>query len=74
MPIYAALGVPEVWRWNNESLTVHRLQKDEYVECAESEALPGFPFDQLRAALARRNETSETALVAEFRKWLNDTR
>jgi Uma2 family endonuclease len=70
LPIYAALGVPEVWRWRGETLTVHRLVDGQYVERPESEALPGFPLDPLRTALLRRTTIDETTLVREFRQWL----
>jgi Uma2 family endonuclease len=70
MPIYASLGVPEVWRWRGETLTVHRLVDGQYVERLESEALPGFPLEGLRTALARRSTIDETTLVREFRQWL----
>jgi Uma2 family endonuclease len=70
MPIYAALGVPEVWHWRAETLTVHTLLDGQYVERPESDALPGFPLDQLRQALLRRKTMDETTLVREFRQWL----
>ncbi len=70
MPIYANLGVVEVWRWRNESLTVQRLENGQYAEIAASVALLSFPLDQLRAALARRHELSQTLLLQEFQKSL----
>lgn len=74
MPIYAKLGVAEVWQWRNESLTVQRLKNGEYVEISESVALLGFPLDQLRAAIARRNDVSQTVLLQEFRKSIEQDR
>jgi len=71
MPIYAALNVPEVWRWRNQTLTVLRLQQGQYTEQSESATLPGFPLDKLREALVRRKETSQTVLVREFQNWLS---
>jgi Uma2 family endonuclease len=70
LPIYAALGVPEVWHWRAETLAVHRLVDGQYVERPESDALPGFPLDQLRQALSRRTTVDETTFVREFRQWL----
>ncbi len=74
LPIYAGIGVPEVWRWRNESLTVLRLQDGQYQERTDSVALPGFPLDQLRLALSRRNDVSQTALVREFQNTLQENR
>jgi Uma2 family endonuclease len=73
LPIYSVLGVPEVWHWRAETLTVHRLADGQYVEQPESDALPGFSLDQLRQALLRRTTIDETTLVQEFRHWLQAT-
>lgn len=70
LPIYSVLGVPEVWRWRGETLVVNRLAEGNYVEQARSNALPGFPLDQLRQVLQRRHSVDETTLVREFRQWL----
>jgi Uma2 family endonuclease len=40
MPIYAALEVPEVWRWDGQSLHFYLLQGAGYFEVAVSTALP----------------------------------
>ncbi len=72
LPIYAALGVPELWHWRSEILTVYRLIDSEYVERSTSEALPDFPLDKLRESLQRRTTVDETMLLREFRQWLSD--
>lgn len=74
MPIYASLGVPEIWRWTKEELHVYRLSDGEYSKVAESSALKGFPLDQLRAALARRHQVDATTLVADFQESLQKQR
>ncbi len=70
MSVYAKLGVPEVWRWHRETLTVYRLVDREYLESQDSIALVGFPLDQFRIALSKRLQVDETTLVTEFRYWL----
>ncbi|MCA9157626.1 MAG: Uma2 family endonuclease [Planctomycetales bacterium] len=67
---YASLGVPEVWRWRAETLTVVRLQSGEYQEHSHSEALKGFALDRLRSALSQRQQQSATALLRQFRQGL----
>ena len=64
----------EVWRWRNEAILVLRLENGQYTELSESIALPGFPLEQLRHALARRNELSQTVLVREFQNHLLNSR
>lgn len=71
-PIYAAMGVPEMWRWHEETLTVYHLQDGEYQEQPQSERLPEFPLDQLRQALLQRETVDEITLLAQFRQWLSE--
>ncbi len=68
MPIYAEFGVPEIWRWHEEKLEVHRLQDNSYVRVEESFCLPGFPFDKAIKALIERHDLVETSLLVGFRK------
>jgi Uma2 family endonuclease len=41
LPIFATLGVPEVWRYSADGLTIHKLAGDDYHELPSSEVLPG---------------------------------
>jgi hypothetical protein len=70
MVIYAAMGVPEVWRWQAERLEVHVLTEGRYRRRKTSLCLPGFPFPVLTDALSRRHELDETTLTRRFRKSL----
>jgi Uma2 family endonuclease len=68
MPIYAALGVPEVWRLNADSLRMYRLtEAGVYEEIASSLALPGLHPDLLMRFLQRRGEIDTMSLRREFR-------
>ncbi|QDT15423.1 Uma2 family endonuclease [Alienimonas californiensis] len=68
LPIYAALGVPEVWVWADETLTVHRRNGDEgYEVAAESGELPGFPVAFAAELIARRDEAEHFDLLKEWR-------
>lgn len=68
LPIFAALGIPEVWRWRNGTLQVLQLETGAYVECTESRVLPGFPFDEARRLLVARTTMNETELIRTFRE------
>lgn len=73
MSIYAALGVPEVWRWSREELTAHILDKNgEYLLVRESRALPQFPRTQVSEILEQRQTANETVLIREFRNWVQE--
>ena len=49
LPIYAAMGVPEVWRCRSGSVYVYRPMGSSYAEADESQVLPGLTGTQLTA-------------------------
>ena len=58
LPIYAALGVPEVWIWAHGDLCLHLLEDSAYVEAPRSRLLPDVdPVDL--ASLAGRPDQHE---------------
>jgi Uma2 family endonuclease len=76
MPIYAALGVPEVWHWNDKDvLEVLRLGKGKkYKACPDSHELPKFPFAIATELIGQRYSIGETAIIAQFIKSIRKTR
>lgn len=72
MRLYASLGVPEVWRWDGQSLRVCLLQPDgSYVEGRQSKAFPFLPVAELERFLHPGSE-SETRWLRGFRTWVRD--
>lgn len=68
LSIYAALGVPEVWRFDGTSLTVYVRQTDgEYEAVAVSPHFPSVPPTEIEAILKRRQEMDDNALMRLFR-------
>ncbi len=67
MKLFAAMGVPEVWRHDGQQLTMHRLRSDCYESIVESAALPGFTCAAADAVLAQRFTQGETALITQYR-------
>ena len=75
MSIYAALGVPEVWRWDDDRLQLCRLDAGgSYVNIPASHALPGFPVAQATEFVNRRTFADELLLVDEFREIIRAVR
>lgn len=69
--IYAALGVPEVWRFNGVALTIHRLTSPgTYTIVERSGHFPFLPIEELERFLQRRGQANQTALVQEFVNWV----
>lgn len=73
LSIYATLGVPEVWRYNGQTLTILSWQNGEYLSQDRSIALPLLNAEDLVRFLALRNAIGETKLVKQFRRWVKDT-
>ena len=68
LDIYAALGVPEVWRYDGQSLTIYvRTPEAVYVEVECSPHFPGISGQEVEAALSRRLETDQNGLIRQFR-------
>ncbi|MCI0489826.1 MAG: Uma2 family endonuclease [Blastocatellia bacterium] len=40
MPVYAAIGVPEIWRWEGNQMAIYILADGEYLSAERSAALP----------------------------------
>lgn len=69
-PIYAALGVSEIWRYDGQRTTILHLQGDAYVEAEASRALPVLNAAVLTEYLARMREEGEMEAVFAFDEWL----
>lgn len=70
MSIYAALGVPEVWRVTSDSLTFNILESGVYEARPHSLAFPKLASTDVVRFLARLGRTGTSDLVAEFRDWV----
>jgi len=72
--IYAALGVPELWRWEDESLLVLVLGADgHYTPANTSPSFPDLPLADIARFMSMRHAMSETAWIKQFREWLSST-
>jgi len=70
MRVYAGLGVPEVWRYDGEHLSVHQLvENGEYVIVERSKFFPYLPMQELVRFLKQYGKMSETRLLDSFIEW-----
>jgi Uma2 family endonuclease len=69
-PIYAALGVPEIWRFDGTTLTVLRLRKGKYHPAKTSGAFPFLPMDRFRQFVLRLAAERQAKVLREFREWV----
>ncbi|GMR23767.1 MAG: Uma2 family endonuclease [Acidobacteriota bacterium] len=67
-PIYAELGVPEVWRYNGGELRMSKLEENAYVTCENSVAFPLLTARDLSEFLQKSRTTTRPELVESFRQ------
>jgi Uma2 family endonuclease len=73
LAIYGAIGVPEVWFFNGESLRVHQLQSDgRYIEREQSAAFPFLDLKVIVQFMRRFEQLGETAWIRSFRCWVKE--
>lgn len=73
MGIYAALRVPEVWRFDGETLRIARLQADgTYTEVDTSVSLPSLSPAEVVRWIGLAEGQSQTAWLRQFRAWVRD--
>ena len=69
--LYAAFGVPEVWRYDGQRIEVFTLGPEHrYLPSAKSLCFPGIPLDEMTRVLGRMNTESETVLIRSFRDYV----
>ena len=69
LPIYAALGVPEVWQFDGERVRLLKLVAGEYVAQNQSQALPMVAVEVVRGFLTQAQEMGETSWAKAVRQW-----
>jgi Uma2 family endonuclease len=70
LPVFAALGVSEIWRWDDERVAFFvRTRAGEYRTRSRSRAFPFLRSADLIRFLTKRHEMSENALVRAFVDW-----
>jgi Uma2 family endonuclease len=72
MGIYAALKVPEVWRWDGERLHFCLLRKGKYVEAPSSRSFPMLAAGEIVRFLQMHRTLGETKLLRAFSQWVRE--
>ena len=74
LPAYAALGIPEVWRFDGKALLMYHLTEGEYVAAESSRALPMLTSRTLTEFLALGEHKDQYDIVLAFEAWLDELR
>lgn len=71
MPVFAKIGIPEVWRHHGRSVQFFRLTaKGEYRKMERSIAFPFLQAKDFTRFINRRGEIGENQVVREFVEWV----
>ncbi len=70
--IYAALGVPELWRYRRESLQVYQLVEGKYEKCDRSLAFPLLPVAEIPGFIEQSRTVGQRAAVRLFRERMRE--
>jgi Uma2 family endonuclease len=72
LSIYAELGVPELWRYQQNSLIVYCLKDGKYELSPISMVLPNFPISEILNLIAQSNVLGQRAVVRLFRNLIQN--
>lgn len=71
--VYEALGIPELWRYDNGRLRIDVLQDGKYVQVKESPTFPGWPLIELASRYVQKaKQMGRGKARREFQKWVRD--
>lgn len=70
-PIYAALGVPEIWRYDGTMASFYILTVSEYIETSHSRAFPFLPSTILAQWLTISKTSGQDDALDAARAWVH---
>ena len=69
-PMYAQIGVPEIWRYDGETLSVLKREGQTYTPAEASGVLPGVPRAQLSLFIPNSESLKRTVWLRQVREWV----
>lgn len=73
LPVYAALGVPEVWRHQGGSVHMYRLTGSSYAEVQDSTVIPGLSAARMTAFVRDSLTTPRPDWWQAVQTWVRET-
>jgi len=70
--IYAALGVPELWRYTRQTLQVYQLVEGEYELREQSMTFPFLPVTEIPGFIEQSNTQGQRTAVRLFRRRIRE--
>ena len=73
-PMYAQVGVPEVWRYDGQSLDIFVLENGQYQAARTSTAFPVLTPEAVNQFLAASATLTSTTWLRRVRQWVKEQR
>jgi Uma2 family endonuclease len=71
--VYEALGVSEIWKYENRQIKIYRLQEGEYQPIEISRIFPEFPIlESFSRFLAMSSAEGTSSALRSFRLWVRE--
>ena len=70
LELYAAMGIPEFWRYNGSILRLYRLESGKYVECSTTPTFAAISVTEIPRFITESRKVGEIACTRAFRAWV----
>ncbi len=70
LPIYAALGIPEIWQFDGKTVAFLTRSAGHYQTVDRSQALPLLTVETVQSLLDRARDSGETSWARVIRQWV----
>lgn len=70
LKLYAAMGVPEFWRYNGKTLRIYQLFGQEYVQQENSLTFSPILVTEFPQFMQEAKDIGEVAMMKKFRAWV----
>ncbi|MGB5899666.1 MAG: Uma2 family endonuclease [Geitlerinemataceae cyanobacterium] len=71
-PIYARLGVPEIWCYDSGELKIYQLEAENYIEVETSSIFPTLPIRKLPVLIEKHRLAGRRSLRQAVREWARE--
>ncbi len=70
LSLYAAMGIPEFWRYNGSVLRIYRLESGQYVQRNNSPTFAPIAVTEIPKFLQQSRKVGEITCTRNFRNWI----
>jgi len=70
LKLYAAMGIPEFWRYNGTTLKIYILTNGEYSETQVSPTFPAIQITEIPRFIVESNKIGQISATRAFRNWV----